>query len=135
MSQQQPKLMSPSRSEPLPANMSAMSSPGSKPSKASGTTAGRGPSSSKTIIQTATCPEELQRPSWSIADFQIIEQVGEGHISVVLHCVDKHSGIHVAVKSYHKDRMNLTNSRQVFSLTHKPSNIYSARFCPTDSHL
>lgn len=41
MSQQQPKLMSPSRSEPLPANMSAMSSPGSKPSKASGTTAGR----------------------------------------------------------------------------------------------
>ena len=48
-----------------------------------------------------------------IADFEIVEQVGEGHISVVLHCVDKHSGIHVAVKSYHKDRMNLISSRQV----------------------
>ncbi|KAL3155775.1 hypothetical protein ABBQ32_012791 [Trebouxia sp. C0010 RCD-2024] len=73
----------------------------------------RGPSASKTIVKTESCPEELQRPLWSIADFEIIEQVGEGHISVVLHCVDKHSGIHVAVKSYHKDRMNLTNSRQV----------------------
>lgn len=48
-----------------------------------------------------------------IADFEIIEQVGEGQISVVLHCVDKRSGIHVAVKSYHKDRMNIMNSRQV----------------------
>ena len=43
----------------------------------------------------------------SIEDFEIIEQVGEGHLSAVLHCVDVRSGIHVAVKSYHKDRMNL----------------------------
>jgi serine/threonine protein kinase len=49
----------------------------------------------------------------SIEDFEIIEQVGEGHLSVVLHCVDVRSGIHVAVKSYHKDRMNLISSRQV----------------------
>lgn len=49
----------------------------------------------------------------SIEDFEIIEQVGEGHLSAVLHCVDVRSGIHVAVKSYHKDRMNLISSRQV----------------------
>lgn len=34
-------------------------------------------------------------------------------MSAVLHCVDVRSGIHVAVKSYHKDRMNLISSRQV----------------------
>ena len=49
----------------------------------------------------------------SIEDFEIIEQVGEGHLSAVLHCVDVRSGIHVAVKSYHKERMNLISSRQV----------------------
>ena len=51
--------------------------------------------------------------SRSIADFEIIEQVGEGHLSAVLHCIDIGSGIHVAVKSYHKDRMNIISSRQV----------------------
>ena len=51
--------------------------------------------------------------SRSIADFEIIEQVGEGHLSAVLHCMDIGSGIHVAVKSYHKDRMNIISSRQV----------------------
>ena len=49
----------------------------------------------------------------SIADFEIVEQVGEGHLSAVLHCLHIQSGVHVAVKSYHKDRMNVISSRQV----------------------
>ena len=49
----------------------------------------------------------------SIADFEIIEQVGEGHLSAVLHCLHIQSEVHVAVKSYHKDRMNVIRSRQV----------------------
>ncbi|DBB03503.1 TPA: hypothetical protein ACH3X3_010855 [Trebouxia sp. C0006] len=83
MAQAQPRSMSPSRSEPLSVQTSAKSAPGIK----------------------------AQRES--IEDFEIIEQVGEGHLSAVLHCVDVRSGIHVAVKSYHKDRMNLISSRQV----------------------
>ncbi|DBA67828.1 hypothetical protein WJX79_008032 [Trebouxia sp. C0005] len=102
MAQAQPRSMSPSRSEPLSVQLSAKSAPGIKAQREPATAPKRHAAQSSVPIAIL-----------SIEDFEIIEQVGEGHLSAVLHCVDVRSGIHVAVKSYHKDRMNLISSRQV----------------------
>lgn len=39
--------------------------------------------------------------------------LGEGQMSSVVHCTCNRSGLEVAVKMYHKDRMNSLNIKQV----------------------
>lgn len=43
----------------------------------------------------------------------MIKLLGEGQMSSVVHCVCKQSNTAVAVKMYHKDRMNTLNVKQV----------------------
>lgn len=49
----------------------------------------------------------------SISDFRVQKMLGEGNMSSVVHCVCSRSGAHVAVKMYHRDRMNSMNVKQV----------------------
>ncbi|KAI3438488.1 hypothetical protein D9Q98_000916 [Chlorella vulgaris] len=71
--------------------------------------------SARTIVETAACPPELKRgeQSWAFSDFKVQKSLGEGAMSSVVHCVCVRSGVHTAIKMYHKDRMNAMNVKQV----------------------
>ena len=46
-------------------------------------------------------------------DLRVQRMLGEGNMSNVVHCVCSRSGAHVAVKMYHRDKMNAMNVKQV----------------------
>jgi serine/threonine protein kinase len=49
----------------------------------------------------------------AFSDFKVQKSLGEGAMSSVVHCVCVRSGVHTAIKMYHKDRMNAMNVKQV----------------------
>ncbi len=46
------------------------------------------------------------------ADLEVKKIVGEGHKSSVAWAQDRHSGLDVAIKMYHTDKMSILNCRQ-----------------------
>lgn len=49
----------------------------------------------------------------AFSDFKVQKMLGEGVMSSVVHCVCGRSGVHAAIKMYHRDRMNAMNVKQV----------------------
>ncbi|PSC71935.1 aurora other [Micractinium conductrix] len=111
-----------------PAVQSSGASLSASPGSTMGSTAGGGrppaaprPAASssrvttRTIVETAACPPELKRGDqpWSMHDLRVQRMLGEGNMSNVVHCVCSRSGAHVAVKMYHRDKMNAMNVKQV----------------------
>ncbi|KAK9823576.1 hypothetical protein WJX72_003959 [[Myrmecia] bisecta] len=67
----------------------------------------------RTLVQTPDCPPAMKRAFWTINEFDVISHLGAGHLSSVVRAVCCRSGMEVAVKMYHKDRMSALNHRQV----------------------
>ena len=63
------------------------------------------------ILQRQTPLRSLCRRSMN--DLDIVQVVGESHLSTVVLCRCSRSGLPLAVKMYHKDRMAAHNQRQV----------------------
>lgn len=92
----------------------------------------------RTIIETSHCPPELRRGSegWYVSlntninpdpcitrrhpfiyrsfhDLKVQRALGEGAMSTVVQCLCNRSGMLLALKMYHKERLNTLNVRQV----------------------
>jgi len=69
----------------------------------------------RTIIETASCPAEMRRGSktWSFQDLKVQRVLGEGAMSTVVQCTCSQSGLPVALKMYHREKLNSLNVRQV----------------------
>eukprot|EP00193_Tetraselmis_chui_P003535 CAMPEP_0177770836 /NCGR_PEP_ID=MMETSP0491_2-20121128/11184_1 /TAXON_ID=63592 /ORGANISM="Tetraselmis chuii, Strain PLY429" /LENGTH=421 /DNA_ID=CAMNT_0019288171 /DNA_START=212 /DNA_END=1477 /DNA_ORIENTATION=- len=59
------------------------------------------------------CPVEMQREVWRLSDFVLQKTLYEGYSSSVTQAYDKVSGISVALKIYHKQRLSELNRAQV----------------------
>jgi hypothetical protein len=57
----------------------------------------------------------------NFSDFKVQKMLGEGTMSSVVHCVCGRSGVHAAIKMYHRDRMNSMNVKQVGSTVSQPA--------------
>lgn len=68
----------------------------------------------KTILLTASCPSALRLCSpLAYSDFKICKVLGEGAISTVVLSTCTQSGCEVALKIYHREKLNSMNLRQI----------------------
>lgn len=71
-------------------------------------------STNKTILVTSSCPAALRLCSpWSYSDFKVRKVLGEGAISTVVLTTCSKSGCDVALKIYHREKLNSMNLRQI----------------------
>ncbi|KAH7617445.1 putative Aurora kinase C [Nannochloris sp. 'desiccata'] len=75
----------------------------------------KAPGTSRTIVETALCPPELKRGDkpWSIQDLKVMRVLGEGALSTVVQCTCCLSGLPIALKMYHRDKLNTLNVKQI----------------------
>jgi len=68
-------------------------------------------------VVTACCPEDIKAShadgQWSIDDFQMWKNLGEGYASIVCHAFCKTTRTPVAIKAYKKSRLSKLNDFQV----------------------
>ena len=100
------------------------------PSRHEQTAAGSARSPSHPTTPLLSCPLPLPAACRSFSDFKVQKMLGEGTMSSVVHCVCGRSGVHAAIKMYHRDRMNSMNVKQVSSTaTEQARHSSSSRGC------
>lgn len=74
---------------------------------------GSRPSPYQLLSQHSSLPGWLQRPFWSLAQLQLVQQLYSGYASRVFKAVDKLSWRHVCVKLYQLDKLDELSRHQI----------------------
>jgi serine/threonine protein kinase len=69
----------------------------------------------RTILETPSCPQELKKGAigWSMEGLKVQRVLGEGALSTVVQATCNLTGSPMALKIYHRDRLNSLNVRQI----------------------